>query len=278
VWLGANGEAISVQGMAQDRETTADAVLSFGREVIPPEPLPAWTSPLVTMLKDAGLVFKVFDGTRENLPYSASSDAGMAFAERFARDRMAVVFLSPPMRAAFAGVEQDRRLPARLARMNQAAGSVDVAARAMDLVACSARSPNAPASGLGGKPALASVPRGKPFAPAASPCPAADVDARLCDLDAAAGTFRAYAEIRNPFDLRAAVIEGSQRCFVEVAEDAASGRIWALLAKPGQARLIPLGGPIAKEHPSPVRSLAAARRAVALGASSLRVEVAEVLP
>jgi hypothetical protein len=270
VWLGSNGEAISVQGMARNRESKADAVMSFGREVVSPEPLPAWTAPLVALLGDAGLRYGVFDGTRENLPYSGASDAGMAFAERFARDRMGILFLSPPIREAFAGWEQDRRLPARLARMNQAVSSGDVAARAIDLVACSARSPNAPASGLGGGPALASEPRGKPVAP----CPVADVEPGLCDLDAAAGIFEAYAEMQNPFDLRAAALEGGQRCFVEVAEDAASGRIWATVARPGQARLIPLGGPIAKENEAPLRSLAAARRAVALGASSVRVEVA----
>jgi hypothetical protein len=159
--------------------------------------------------------------------------------------------------------------------MDQAASPVDVAARVMDLVACSARSPNAPASGLGGGPALASVPRARSASPATSACPAANVDERLCDLDATAAVFRSYAETLNPFDLRAAVLEGGQRCFVEVAEDAASGRLWATVARPGQARLIPLGGPIAKDNPEPIRSLAAARRGVALGASSLRVEVAE---
>jgi hypothetical protein len=274
VWLGSNGEAVSVQGMARDRESKADAVLSFGREVIKPEPLPVWTAPLIALLGDAGLAYGVFDGTRENLPYSGASDAGMAFAERFARDRMGILFLSPPIREAFASWEQDRRLPARLARMDRAVSSGDVAARAIDLVGCSARSPNAPASGLGGGPALASEPRGKPAAPAVSPCPVADVEPGLCDLDAAAGVFKAYAEMRNPFDLRAAVVEGGQRCFVEVAEDAASGRIWATVARPGQARLIPLGGPLAKENEAPLRSLAAARRAVALGVSSVRVEVA----
>ncbi|HZF55855.1 MAG TPA: poly-gamma-glutamate biosynthesis protein PgsC/CapC [Polyangiaceae bacterium] len=261
VWLGSNGEAISVQGMARGREVAADVVLSFGREVIEPEPLPAWTGPLVAVLGDAGLRYKVFDGTGESLPYSGASDAAMAYATRFARDRFTLLFLSPPLRAAFARWEQDRRLPARLARMDQAVGSVDVAARAMDLVACSARSPNAPASGLGGGPANA--------------CPAADVDPRLCDLDAAEAIFRSYVELQNPFDLRAAVLEGGQRCFVEVAEDARSGRLWATIGIPGQARLVPLGGPIGKATAAPIRSLAAARRAVALGAGSLRVEVGE---
>ena len=63
-------------------------------------------------------------------------------------------------------------------------------------------------------------------------------------------------------------------CWLEVVRDEATGRVWALLARPGEARLVPLASPLARRPAVDVTDLAAARRVVRGGVARVTVRAA----
>lgn len=273
VWL-AHGDALSIQAIEADRSFGRDVVVSFGRELVRAELLPPYARPLLETFKDLELRSTVFDGTRELVPFSAAMDAGMSYAKRFAEGRFAIVYLGSAMRELFemrrsyvgvapedvelqapSATGEGERLLVRLSRLGVTAAAGDVAERAAWLAACADMPPGA---------------RGEPT------CPSRRVPSD-CDLDGSLAGFRAYAAQRNPFDLKAQLERGRGRCAVEILRDAGSGQPWAIAARPGEALLMPLDAAVVSSATQPVPTLERLRRAVALGASAVRVNRAAAL-
>ncbi|WP_437607311.1 poly-gamma-glutamate biosynthesis protein PgsC/CapC [Sorangium sp. So ce834] len=188
VWVGDGGNALSVQAIEADRSYERDAVISFGYEVVRPEHVPTFAGPLLETLRDLELRVGLFDGTREQVPFSGATDMAMAYAKRFAEGRFAIVYLGSAIRRFFelrrfaAPGQGETRLEARLTRLGVAPVPLDVAARAQALATC-AGSAGAGASGD-------------------EACPTRGVT-EGCDLSAAMENFRRYATERNPYYLRA---------------------------------------------------------------------------
>ena len=270
LWLG-RGHALSVQAIEADRSFGRDVVVSFGRELVRPDLLPEYARPLLETFRDLELRATVFDGTREQVPYSGAMDAGMAYAKRFAEGRFAIVYLGSAMRELFelrraygetrgadpadpnappSAAGEGERLLQRLGRLGVAVSTGDVAERAAWLAAC-ADAPPGPAS------ANCTSRRAPPD----------------CDLDATLAGYRWYAAQRNPFDLEAQQKEprGRGHCPVEVLRDTGSGQPWAIAARPGEALLLPLDAAVIAPAARPVPTLERLRRAVAIGAGAVRV-------
>ncbi|WP_441290947.1 poly-gamma-glutamate biosynthesis protein PgsC/CapC [Sorangium sp. KYC3313] len=188
VWVGDGGNALSVQAIEADRTYERDAVISFGYEVVRPGHVPTFAGPLLETLRDLELRVGIFDGTREQVPFSGATDMAMAYAKRFAEGRFAIVYLGSAVRRFFElrrfvePGQGETRLEARLARLGVTPEPLDVAARARALASC-AGSAGAGASGD-------------------ELCPTRGVTA-ACDLAAAIEPFRRYTTERNPYYLRA---------------------------------------------------------------------------
>ncbi|WP_437741901.1 poly-gamma-glutamate biosynthesis protein PgsC/CapC [Sorangium sp. So ce1504] len=188
VWVGDGGNALSVQAIEADRTYERDAVISFGYEVVRPGHVPTFAGPLLETLRDLELRVGIFDGTREQVPFSGATDMAMAYAKRFAEGRFAIVYLGSAIRRFFElrrfvePGQGETRLEARLARLGVTPEPIDVAARAQALASC-AGSAGAGASGD-------------------ELCPTRGVTA-ACDLSAAIEPFRRYTTERNPYYLRA---------------------------------------------------------------------------
>ncbi|WP_437974804.1 poly-gamma-glutamate biosynthesis protein PgsC/CapC [Sorangium sp. So ce295] len=188
VWVGDGGNALSVQAIEADRTYERDAVISFGYEVVRPGHVPTFAGPLLETLRDLELRVGIFDGSREQVPFSGATDMAMAYAKRFAEGRFAIVYLGSVIRRFFElrrfvePGQGETRLEARLARLGVTPEPIDVAARAQALASC-AGSAGAGASGD-------------------ELCPTRAVTA-ACDLSAAIEPFRRYTTERNPYYLRA---------------------------------------------------------------------------
>ncbi|WP_437277238.1 poly-gamma-glutamate biosynthesis protein PgsC/CapC [Sorangium sp. So ce375] len=187
VWVGDGGNALSVQAIEADRTHERDAVISFGYEVVRPGHVPTFSGPLLETLRDLELRVGIFDGAREQVPFSGATDMAMAYAKRFAEGRFAIVYLGSALRRffelrRFAPGQGETRLEARLGRLGVTPEPLDVAARAQALASC-AGSAGAGASGD-------------------EVCPTRGVTAE-CDLSAAMEAFRRYTTERNPYYLRA---------------------------------------------------------------------------
>jgi hypothetical protein len=169
----------------------------------------------------------------------------MAFAERFAPDRHAIAWLAPRVRGAFAHLNRDLRIEPVLGK-DTTIVTRDVAARAVELASC------APGAAEGD---CVKVTR-----------------AGACDFADAALAAETYARQNNPYDRRA-LFAGGKTCFLEIDRDAQSAVLWALLAAPGRAILVPLHGTPAGSRTPPLAELPAVRRAVSLALSTVRVEV-----
>ncbi|WP_437764066.1 poly-gamma-glutamate biosynthesis protein PgsC/CapC [Sorangium sp. So ce281] len=265
VWVGDGGNALSVQAIEADRTYERDAVISFGYEVVRPGHVPMFAGPLLETMRDLELRVGIFDGTREQVPFSGATDMAMAYAKRFAEGRFAIVYLGSAVRRFFElrrfvePGQGETRLEARLARLGVTPEPLDVAARARALASC-AGSAGAGASGD-------------------ELCPTRGVTA-ACDLAAAIEPFRRYTTERNPYYLRAhfsaqtAARRGEARCHVEIGRDVITGRPWVIAARPGEAQLLPIDGALVAVPGAAVPGGSRLRRAVTVGTSALRVEAA----
>ncbi|XYH96341.1 poly-gamma-glutamate biosynthesis protein PgsC/CapC [Sorangium sp. So ce1128] len=305
VWVGDGGNALSVQAIEAERSYERDAVLSFGYEVVRPEHVPAFAGPLLETLRDLELRVGIFDGTREQVPFSGATDMAMSYAKRFAEGRFAIVYLGSAIRRFFelrrfaAPGQGETRLEARLTRLGVAPAPLDVAERARALASCAA-----PGAGASGDEA----------------CPTRGVAAE-CDLAASMEGFRRYTTERNPYYLRAhfaaqaggaqaaaggaqaaqaggaqvaaggaqvALARGAQadalragaaaRCHVELGRDVITGRPWVIAARPGEAQLLPIDGALVAVPGPAVPGELRLRRAVTVGTSALRVQAAGAGP
>src|SRR6185436_10048845 len=95
------GNAVALDGILPERESRDIVVVSFGRELLPQDALPPWSRPVLEGLANAGLTTAMYDGSSAFASLRAAPDMGMAYAERFAPDRMATLWLSSPLRARF---------------------------------------------------------------------------------------------------------------------------------------------------------------------------------
>ncbi|WP_437830375.1 poly-gamma-glutamate biosynthesis protein PgsC/CapC [Sorangium sp. So ce1153] len=306
VWVGDGGNALSVQAIEAERSYERDAVVSFGYEVVRPEHVPTFAGPLLETLRDLELRVGIFDGTREQVPFSGATDMAMSYAKRFAEGRFAIVYLGSAIRRFFelrrfaAPGQGETRLEARLTRLGVAPAPLDVAERARALATCAA-----PGAGASGDEA----------------CPTRGVAAE-CDLAASMEGFRRYTVERNPYYLRAhfaaqaalaggaqaaaaggaqaaaaggaqaaaaggagaqaALARGAQadglragaatRCHVELGRDVITGRPWVIAARPGEAQLLPIDGALVAVPGPAVPGELRLRRAVTVGTSALRVQ------
>ncbi|UQA62888.1 poly-gamma-glutamate biosynthesis protein PgsC/CapC [Polyangium aurulentum] len=283
VWLGEGKSGVSVQGIAPERDYTGDLVISFGFEVIRREQVPAWAKPMVEVFSDLGLRVGMFDGAREHASYSGSADLAMSYARRFADGRFAVLYMSGDLRSALSALEDEGVLSPRLSRLGIELGSEDVAARAVELAACPAGTAKPADKGdkaQGDKDDKGDKAQGDKAqgatadkAEGTSDCPAYPPDTpSKCDIDKRLSSFELYLGQNNPFDLRAAM-KPDKACHVEVARDKVTRRIWAIVARPGEVAMIPLGSNPVPRAPNPLTSLPRVRRAVATGLTSVKVTV-----
>ncbi len=114
-WLGGEGPAVSVQGIAPGRGDAADGVLTFGFELLEHRPAPGWAEPLYQLLTvELGLDVSRYDGSADRAPFSGASDPTMAYARRFHEGRYAVVYLAGAARQSF--VDHGARRRRRAAR------------------------------------------------------------------------------------------------------------------------------------------------------------------
>ena len=237
LWLGSGGSAVSLQGIAPERAVAVDAVVSFGAEMFDRTQEPAWSLPLRALLDDLGLAVRVYDGTRELAPFSGAPDVALAYAKRFAEGQCAIVYLSPAIREAFARADRDRSLEPRLTRSGVKVRRADVVARAGDLARCV--DPKA-------------------------------CEADHCELDAVERSIEAYTGQGNPFDLRSGLRDPGA-CFVEVARDTVTGRIFAIAARRGEARVLPLAIGATRRAVGPFGPAARSRSVADVGIFPLRV-------
>ncbi|AUX26131.1 hypothetical protein SOCEGT47_066910 [Sorangium cellulosum] len=261
VWVGDGGHALSVQAIEADRSHERDAVISFGYEVVRPGHVPTFAGPLLTTLDDLELRVGLFDGAREQVPFSGATDVAMGYARRFAEGRFGIVYLGSAIRRFFelrrfaAPGFGESRLEARLSRLGVTPAPLDVAERALALATC--------ATGAG--------------ASGDDVCPTRGVPAG-CDLAAEMEVFRRYTAERNPYYLKAYFAARpaapGARCHVEIARDVVTGRPWVIAARPGEAELLPMDGALVAVPGAAVPDAARLRRAVTIGTSALRVEVA----
>ncbi|AUX47338.1 hypothetical protein SOCE26_088570 [Sorangium cellulosum] len=309
VWVGGGGNALSIQGIEADRTHERDAVISFGYEVVRPEHVPTFAGPLLETLGDLELRVGIFDGTREQVPFSGATDVAMGYAKRFAEGRFAIVYLGSAVRRFFelrrfaVPGQGETRLEARLTRLGVTPAPRDVAERALQLASCAVGA--AGASGVG------------------DACPTRGVS-EDCNLSAAMENFRRYATERNPYYLRAHfaaggpgaaaagpgaagaktgtktgakagapgapgaaaagpgaapdAAHGAARCHVELGRDVVTGRPWVIAARPGEAQVLPIDGALVAVPGDAVPGRARLRRAVTVGTSALRIEAGGAAP
>lgn len=248
-WLGAGRHAVSIQAIAPDRGFTDDAVITYGFEALDRRQSPAWAEPLERFLgEDLLLDAVLYDGAGDRAPFGGSADPTMAYARRFAPGSSAIVYIAGPARAGFDLLtsERDEAVARALAAAGDAVPSLDVAERAAALAGCGARE-------------AACWPDRSPRG--------------ACEPERASERLVTFADLGYPADLEAARAQRGG-CWFEVARDEATGRVWGLLARPGEARLVPLASPLARRPAVEARDLAAARRVVRGGISRVTVRAA----
>lgn len=252
-WLGAGRTAVSIQAIAPDRGFTDDAVITYGFEALDRRQSPAWAAPLERFLgEDLQLDAVLYDGAGDRAPFGGSADPTMAYARRFAPGSSAIVYIAGPARAGFDLLtsERDDALARALVAGGEAVPSLDVAERAAALAACRA-----------GDAACWPEPE-RPLSPRAA-----------CDPERSSARLVTFADLGYPADMEAARAQRGG-CWLEVVRDEATGRVWALLARPGEARLVPLASPLARRPAVDVTDLAAARRVVRGGVARVTVRAA----
>ncbi len=74
-----------MQAIEADRTYERDAVIPFGIEVVRPGHVPTFAGLLLETLRDPELRVGIFDGTREQVPFSGVTDMAMAYAKRLRR-------------------------------------------------------------------------------------------------------------------------------------------------------------------------------------------------
>lgn len=211
-WMQAAGNALAIHGIAPDREESSDAIITFQDPTATPLDGPDWTRPLTRLFVASGLRLDVVDGSAEREPYAGEGDPTMAYTRRFAPGRMALVWLSAPLRAWFVSLETADRTAARLERAGHEVEEASIVGRAAALMAC-ARA----------EAACSGISRHNP-----------------CDPEKAAGAFDRYRETRNPFELRSGLTE-TRGCHLEIVRDRSTTRVWAAIVAPADVWLVPLG-------------------------------------
>ncbi|MBN1609507.1 MAG: poly-gamma-glutamate biosynthesis protein PgsC/CapC [Polyangiaceae bacterium] len=243
-WLSAGGRVLAINGIAPQTEGTTGAIFTFQEPTDSPLGGPVWTRGLASLLIRMGLSVDSVDGSAEREPYSGEGDPTMAYARRFAPDRMAMLWLAAPVRSWYASLDTLDPTPARLERAARAVGGGSVAGHALELVRCGGAASRGACAGL-------------------------DQYTR-CDAAAVYGALEHYRDTRNPFELRAA-LEEAHRCRLDFATDEQTGRVWATLVSGHELWLVPLGpGQRPREEPLLVEP-ADLIEAVHLGLSTLRL-------
>ncbi len=248
-WLGAGRPTVSIQAIAPDRGFTDDAVISYGFEVLDRRQSPAWAEPLERFLgHDLQLDAVLYDGAGDRAPFGGSADPTMAYARRFEPGSAAIVYIAGPARAGFDLLtsERDDTLARALGASGDAVTPLDVAERAGALAACGSRDE-------------ACWPDRSPHG--------------SCEMDRSWAELATFADLGYPADLEAAR-EHRGGCWFEVARDAATGRMWGLLAQPGEARLVPLASPLARRPAVEVADVTAARRVIRGGVARVVLRAA----
>jgi hypothetical protein len=158
---------------------------------------------------------------------------------------MLLLWLTARVRDRFLGIRQDDLTERRLQQGRDRPVSPNVLDRAWTLAQC----PDEASSG--------------------SDCPRPE-NRQKCQLDSVVQDLLAYNGLRNPYVLRAAL--GASTCSVELARDAPSGRVWALVPGPSEVELVPLRtGPTVRAK-SALAERQRLRASVALGLSTVRIE------
>ena len=246
-WLGAGRKTVSIQAIAPDRGFTDDAVITYGFEVLDRAQSPAWAAPLERFLgHDLQLEAVLYDGAGERAPFSGSADPTLSYARRFEPGSAAIVYIAGPARVGFDLLtsERDERIARTLTAHGDAVPPLDVAGRALTLASCRSRE---------------------------DACWPERSARAACEPDRSWDLLATYADLGYPADLEAA---RSSRggCWLEVIRDDTTGRVWALLARPGEARLVPLASPLARRPAIDVEDADAAHRIVRAGVSRVIVK------
>jgi gamma-polyglutamate biosynthesis protein CapC len=244
-WLSAGGRVLAINGIAPQSEGgTTGALFTFQEPADTALQGPGWTRGLAALLIRMGLSADSVDGSAEREPYSGEGDPAMAYARRFAPERMALLWLGAPVRSWYASLDTQDPTPARLERAARTAGLGSVADRALELVSCDGASQHGACAGF-------------------------DPHAR-CDAAAVTGALDRYRDTRNPFELLSALDE-ARGCRLDFVTDEQTGRVWATLVSASELWLVPLGpGQRPREEPLLVEP-ADLTKAVSLGLSTLRV-------
>jgi hypothetical protein len=253
-WLDGGGHAVSISGIAPTRAAPSDAVLSYGNELPSLAARPEWSRPIGDLLERAGLTVTTFDGSLDTAPFSGSTDPTLAYALRFAPEQMVLLWLGADVRAQLVRAQEDHATLPRIERAGHRMRADEVVPRLLALAQCS--NPDSSAS-------LSAVPDRDPS------CARAKLSS--CDLDEVTRTFDHYARTRNPYDLERA-LSSDRGCAVELVEDRATGRVWALAAAKGRVRAVPLLGGQVRPLDEPLRDATQIRYTSALGLSSFTVE------
>ncbi len=247
-WLGEGRPAVSIQAIAPDRGFTDDALITYGFELLNRRQSPDWAEPLELFLgHDLQLDTLLYDGAGDRATYSGSADPTMAYARRFEPSAFAIVYVAGAVRIGFdlAMWDRDDTLARTLAAQGAAVPVTDVADRAFSLAACRAHADTC-----------------WPERPSRQPCEPDEIVERLTT----------FAELGHPADLVIAQ-ERRRGCWVEVMRDEPSERLWALVARPGEVRLVPLVSPLARRPAVVVTEAAPLRRVVRSGLVRVIVKV-----
>lgn len=239
-FLQAGGNALSVHGLAPERQLDFDVLLSFQRPAPSPVSGPPFSHPIARMLMDNGFQLRSVDGSPELEPFSGALDPPMAYARRFAGQQMAMLWLSAEARTLFSTRRSDQVTEARVRRQGLALGPTDVADLGRTLADCATR-------------------------PSGTGCPPPH---EACEADGVLDALERYNQLRNPHELEQA-LRLAERCHLEIVRDRRSDLIWVALSGSGQVWLAPLrpGPPRPRRTPRP----GDLDRAVALGLSALAV-------
>ncbi|HKY36897.1 MAG TPA: poly-gamma-glutamate biosynthesis protein PgsC/CapC [Polyangiaceae bacterium] len=221
-WLASGGRVLGVNGIAPERESDEDAVLSFGRELPSLEQAPGWSAPLVHALKSSGLRLGIFDGNARHVAFEGSGEPAFEYARRFADQQMAIIWLSSRIREHWVSIQEDELTEARLGRAQTQIRELDVAERAREIASC-----------LGRHPAAVHCPK-----PRAG-----------CDPKSVEAAIARYTRTQNPYQLFASAAAG-RGCALEWLRDRNSRQLWTLAIGAEQARLCPLQG-VKRAYTSP---------------------------
>lgn len=245
-WLASGNNAISVQGIAEERAAEDDLVLSLGHEIPEVALEPPWTSPIRSAFEQLNYRVGAFDGARSHATFGGSGDPTMEYAERFAYNAFAIVWLGPRVRSRLVRAEHADSFAPLLARLGPIP-TLDVAEESLRLARCQAT------AGAGPK------------------CPAELREDRGCDLAQAVVEWERFSVEANPHDL--AGLSARPGCYTRLLRDDRTNMVWAIVAKPGEAQVVPVGVP-ADRSSKPVGDVESIRRGLALRLSAIHVRPA----